>query len=416
MNRKISLGIAISLMAIAVTMAITFTYTIAMNTFESRMSAVTERQTTNNLLTEIDNKIRQKYNGAISEKTLREGIASGYIDGLSDEYCVYFSADEWELETSRQAGYDFGLGMTVTRAGTGNILVQRVAAGSPAAKAGIKSGDIITYVNSGDDNRTVLSRGYENSVKILSSATNTISVTYSNGDGDAAAKLTRTQYPINSVEYKTIDSIGFIRIHEFVSTTSDQFNSAVSALQRADVSGIIIDLRGSGGGSFKSACDVLDTLLPACRLMIFNDKSGESKVMYQSDKDSINLPMCVLINGGTRGASELFASAMYDCSCELIGEETYGQMVVQEDFELSDGSSLRLPTGTWSTTLGKAISNGRVVPSFAVELSSYQKENMYKLDPRSDPQITTAVSIIETAAESGQYGPTAPGETSSSDE
>ena len=101
MNKKISLGMAISLMAIVATIAIALTYSLAINVFESRMSAFADRQTTDDLTVEIDNKVRQKYYADISEENIRVGIANGIVDGLGDPNCAYFTAEQWELERDR---------------------------------------------------------------------------------------------------------------------------------------------------------------------------------------------------------------------------------------------------------------------------------------------------------------------------
>lgn len=401
MNRKISVGLALSLVAIVATIAITLTYSIAMNTFESRMSAITERQMTNDLLTEIDSKIRQKYSGYVSEDSVRTGLASGYIDGLEDEFCEYFTAEEWDLEVSRQAGHDFGLGINVSRSSSGNIQINRVNSGSPAAKAGLKKGDVITRIGG----TTVLAIGYDNALRMISGSNTAVAVTV---EGKNPLELTKTQFDTVSVEYRTIGELGCISINQFNATTPAQFNSALNKLRQNDAEGIIIDLRGSEGGSYQHACDILDTLLPACRLMITTDKTGTQKVLYMSDADSLDLPMCVLINENTKGAAELFASAMSDCGVRLVGTPTYGQLTVQEDFELSDGSALRLTTCSWSTTTGRSVADGVIVPDENIELSDYQQSNLYLLAPEDDPHIMRAADIIRKAIEEGNSSPVSP--------
>ena len=404
MNRKIPLGLAISLMAIVVTIAIMLTYTIAINTFESRMSSITDRQATNDLLTEIDGRVRQEYSGRISESALREGIAAGYISGLRDENCQFFTAEEWELENDRMAGYDFGLGIDISKASDGNIQINRVTAGSPAANAGLQKGDVITYVNG----VTVLSTGYDKAVATISSSTTDIALRVRRDGNSLRFTVTKASFSIVSVEYHTIGTdIGYISINQFNSTTPDQFNSALSKLQRAGVKALIIDLRDSKGGSYEDACSILDTLLPAGKIMLVTDKEGTTTTLYTSDTRSVDLPMSVLINDNTTGVSELFASAMYDYGkANLIGTSTAGQLTVQETFELSDGSAISITTGTWSTTASLAIKDGVVVPDFEVKLTSYQQENRYLLSDDEDPQIQTAcqllTSAIEAAAESEQ--------------
>ncbi len=397
MNRKIPLGLAISLMAIAATIAITLTYTIAINVFESRMSSITDRQATYDLITEIDSKVRQEYAGKISESALREGIAAGYISGLPDEDCEFFSAEEWELENDRHAGFDFGLGVDISKAADGNIQINRVTAGSPAANAGLQKGDIVTYVNG----TTVLSMGYDKAVSEIASATTDIALRVRRDGNSLRFTVTKASFSIVSVEYHIIgENIGYISINQFISTTPDQFNAALSKLQRSDVEGIIIDLRDSKGGSYEDACSILDTLLPAGKIMLSTGSDGVAATLYTSDTRSVDLPMAVLINDGTTGASEMFASAMFDYGkAHLIGTATAGQLSLIETFELSDGSAISIPTGTWSTTASLAVTDGVIAPDFEVKLTSYQQENRYLLSDDEDPQIQTARQLIKSAIE-----------------
>ncbi len=398
MNKKISVGMAISIMAVVVTIAITFTYTMAMNAFESRMSAITERQAINELLNEIDNKIRQKFSGEVLDDSVREGLAAGYVAGLNDEFCRFFSAEEWDLETSRNGGSDFGLGINVSRSTSGNIQINRVTAGSPAAKAGLVKGDVITRVSG----VTVLALGYDNALEMMNE-NSTVEITIDR-EGKSF-QITKSWYSTVTVEYKTINDIGYISINSFNATTSGQFNSAVNKLRQSGVNGLIIDLRDNSDGSCEYACDVLDTLLPACRLMISTDKHGAEKVLRKSDADSVNMPVCVLVNEKTSGAAELFASAAADCGHKLVGNATYGHMTIQEDFELSDGSALRLTTGAWRTTSGRAVANGVIVPDVSIELSSYQQSNLYLLDANDDPHIMKALEIVEKEVAEGYVPP-----------
>ena len=221
-------------------------------------------------------------------------------------------------------------------------------------------------------------------------------------DGNALRfTVNKASFSIVSVEYHSInEDIGYISINQFNSSTPDQFNSALTKLQRAGVKGIILDLRDSEGGSFKDACSVLDTLLPAGKLMMVTNKAGESEMLYKSDARSVDLPMAVLINGGTKGASELFASAMFDYGkIHLIGTATAGQLTVQDDFVLSDGSAISITTGTWSTPSNNALKDGVINPDFEVKLTSYQQENRYLLSDDEDPQIQTALELVKSAVE-----------------
>ena len=122
MNKKISLGMAVSIAAIVAAFAVVITYTAAIRVFDSRMRSVTERQNMYQVLSEIDMTVRQHYFGDISENYLQKNISQGYILGLEDSYSGYLSADEYQLALGENLGYTFGLGMDVDRSTEGYIL------------------------------------------------------------------------------------------------------------------------------------------------------------------------------------------------------------------------------------------------------------------------------------------------------
>ena len=389
-NKKISVGMTVSLIAIACMIAIMLTYSYALNTFETRMSAITDRESTYDLINELDAKIRQKYYGDISEDQLRLSIAKGFIEGLGDENCKFFPAKEWEIEKDRAAGYDFGLGIEVTRTGEGEMRVTRVQSGSPAHRGGLKIGDIIYKVGS----EAVDEIGYDRALSTISAAGSDVSLSIKR-DGSVlenAVALTKTRYTIASVEYSLIEEkIGEIIIYSFNSLTPGQFNAALSNLQKKDIKALVIDLRDNSGGSYQAAADILDTLVGSGRLMIVTDKKGEQTAKYMSDNNSIDLIYSVLVDENTKGAAELFASALCDFTgCDVVGESTAGQRTLLEDFELSDGSAIRISTGIWSTPKGEVLTeNGGVQPNFQTKLTSYQKENIRLLSKEEEPFKTS---------------------------
>ena len=312
--------------------------------------------------------------------------------GLDDAYSAYLSADEYQLAVNESLGYTFGLGMDVDRSTEGYILVNVVYKGSPADKAGIKAGDTIVTVEGKD----VLTVGYDKAISLIGEASPKVSVVTSRSGKKSAYELTRSKFETKSVSHRiTGESIGVIKIYEFNAKTPEQFNSALNKLRNQNVTGLIIDLRDNGGNNYQYACEILDTLLPAGKLMSVTGKDGNSSIKYTSDTQFIDLPMEVLINEGTDGAAELFAAVMMNYgSAESVGTKTAGHDTVQELFQLSNGCAVRITTGRWSDDLGEMISEGRVVPQFEVGLTTYQKTNRYLLSDESDPQLQTALDRI----------------------
>ena len=397
MNKKISLGMAVSIAAIVAAFAVVITYTAAIRVFDSRMRSVTERQNMYQILSEIDMTVRQNYYGDISENYLQKSISHGYILGLDDAHSGYLTADEYQLAVNESLGYTFGFGMDVDRSGEGYILVNVVYKGSPADKAGVEPGDLIVSVEGKD----VLTIGYDKAMSLIAETTQRVSVVLSRGGKKSAYELTRTKFETKSVVHRmTGSNVGVIKIYEFNAKTPEQFNDALNRLRNQNAAGLIIDLRDNGGDNYEYACEILDTLLPSGKLMSVTDKDGNSSIKYTSDTKFIDLPMDVLINEGTDGAAELFAAVMMNYgAAESIGTKTAGHDTVQELFQLSNGCAVRITTGRWSDDLGGIVTDGKVVPQFEVGLTSYQKVNRYLLSDESDPQLQTALDRVNSVIE-----------------
>lgn len=395
MNRKISLGMAIALAAVIAAFAVVITYTAAIRIFDGRMRSVTERQNMYQLLSEIDMTVRQHYDGELSSGYLQRGISEGYIAGMNDPYCAYLSPDEYQLAVNEEQGYSFGFGMEIGRASDGNILVNVVHDGSPAGKAGLKTGDLIVRVGDKD----VLAVGYDKAVALIGEASPRVSVTVSRGGQRAAYELTRSKFQTKTVKYRvTGEDIGVITVYGFDAGTPAQFNAALAKLRNSGVKGLVIDLRDNGGVGYEYACEAADTLLPSGPLMSVTGRDGIPVQKYTSDNKYIDLPAQVLVNGSTEGAAELFAAAMLSYGrAETVGTATAGHVTVQELFPLSNGGAVRLTTGRWSDTMEKYLTDGRIQPQFEVMLTAYQTTHRYQLADADDPQLQTAVERIRTA-------------------
>lgn len=392
MNKKISLGTAISIAAVTAVFAMVITYTAAIRIFDSRMNSVTERQNMYQILSEIDITVRQNYYGEISENYLQRNISQGYIEGLDDKYSFYLSADEYQLAVNESLGYTFGLGIDISKATDGNIQVNVVYEGSPAAKAGIVKGDVIVNAMGKD----VLSVGYDKAVELISQASPKVSVVISRRGEKTAYELTKSKFETKSVARRMVNNnVGVITIYEFNAKTPTQFNAALTYLRNSGAKGIIIDLRDNSSINYEYACDILDTLLPAGAIMSVTDKNGKVVQKYTSDAKYIDLPMQVLINEKTEGAAELFAAVMMNYQkTETVGTTTAGHDTVQKIFQLSNGGAVQLTVGKWSDSLSEFVKDSAVTPQFEVILTAYQQSNRYLLADEEDPQLQTALDRI----------------------
>ncbi len=400
MNKKISLGLALSIALIIAAIAVSATYTIAMNSFNNRMSAVIERQDLYEDLSELDSQARLSLLYAIDEQKLNESLMSGYVSGLGDPDAQYLTKEEYSKYSSHMIGTDYGIGIDISQNADGNIIVNRVHSDSPAEEKGVLKGDVITSVN----DSKVLEIGYNAAAaKLAASDSSTVKFLVKRDGGNYQFTVKKDYYTVSSVEYRMISGeVGCIRITEFIDNTPAQFASALSSLKDQSISGLILDVRDNKGGSFESACKILDTLLPAGNIMLTVDADGKSTVIYKSDTNSENkIALAVLVNENTQGAAELFASAVADYHRgDVIGVSTAGLFTVQKVFPLSSGAAVKLTTSGWKTASGSVVSDGRIVPTFEVMLTDYQRENRFHLTDAEDPQIQTALERVTVLQES----------------
>lgn len=335
--------------------------------------------------------IDETYLHDVKEKDLNEGIYKGYVEGLGDQYSAYYDKKETKELTESLDGSFSGIGAVMTQdASSGVITITRVYDDSPAKKAGIKTGDILYRV----EEKTVTGKDLDKVVSWIKGKKGTkVNLTLLRGTNSDKIKVTATRDVINveTVKYKVLENqIGYISISEFDSVTGAQFAKALKQLQKKNIEGLIVDLRNNPGGSLSTVCDILDSILPKGLIVYTKDKNGKKEEYTSDEKHRLNLPMSVLVNGQSASASEIFAGAVQDYGkAEIIGTQTYGKGVVQNLFDLKDGTCVKLTTSEYFTPKGRNIDGKGITPDVKIEYKYNAK------DPKADNQLDKAVSVVK---------------------
>lgn len=335
--------------------------------------------------------IDETYLHDIKEKDLNEGIYKGYVEGLGDQYSAYYDKKETKELTESLDGSFSGIGAVMTQdASSGVITITRVYDDSPAKKAGIKTGDILYRV----EEKTVTGKDLDKVVSWIKGKKGTkVNLTLLRGTNSDKIKVTATRDVINveTVKYKVLENqIGYISISEFDSVTGAQFAKALKQLQKKNIEGLVVDLRNNPGGSLSTVCDILDSILPKGLIVYTKDKNGKKEEYTSDEKHRLNLPMSVLVNGQSASASEIFAGAVQDYGkAEIIGTQTYGKGVVQNLFDLKDGTCVKLTTSEYFTPKGRNIDGKGITPDVKIEYKYNAK------DPKADNQLDKAVSVVK---------------------
>ena len=325
---------------------------------------------------QIEQIIEEHYLENVDEDTLAEGMYAGMMASLEDKYSGYYSADNYKKLKESSEGKYTGIGLVMEQnRETGEIRVVQCYEGSPAAEAGILSGDVLYKV--GDK----LASGMdvtEIADQIRSGDTSEINLTVKR-EG-LAEPLTVTIIP-DTVEIPVVSSrmleneTGYIQIAEFTDGTSEQFRKAYEELQEQKLQGLIIDLRNNPGGLLDSVCDTLEQILPEGMIVYTEDKYGKREEHTCDGKTPIQIPLIVLVNGNSASAAEIFAGAVKDHGvARLVGETTFGKGIVQKIYQLSDGSAVKITVSKYYTPNGINIHGTGIDPDIEVRWPEDQEE------------------------------------------
>lgn len=312
---------------------------------------------------EIKDVVDSQYIDAVNRETMGSNAAAAMISGLGDSWSYFMSPNEYKAYQLNSTNEYASIGMAISKLENGGFEVLSVNYESPAALAGLTAGMVITSVDDIDlkdkslDEARVLIRSRLNTKFILGigNGKNTIEVdctgTYRSS---VTSRLEKTQ-------------AGYVQIKNFEAGTGQDAINAIEELLNQGAIALCIDLRGNPGGLDTELATLLDYLLPSGVLFIEKDKNGNEEIT-ESDGMCIQLPTCVLLNAETFGEAEVFAAVLKEYQwATLLGEATVGKTRTQETIALSDGSAIRLSTGTYLTGNYTDIStNGGVVPDYIV--------------------------------------------------
>lgn len=396
MNKKIPLGLSISIAALCCIVTFVFTYQYAQRNFNKNVKDVKERAEMYDKLDSIDAIIRQKYLGDINQDNLLDAISSGYLSVLNDKYARYTSAADYEKLKKNDSGVLVGIGITATKDESGYIKVASVSEGSPAEEAGISPDSLIISIDGND----VLTEGYSKAVSMISGETGSAVelVVRSNGE-DATVTLTRREMDIVTVSSKMIDKVGYLKISGFNTKTAEQFEAQVKELQSKGAKSLIFDLRNNPGGLLDPTLKMVDFLCPEGVIATAKYKNDVTKTLGTSDASQVNLPMVVIVNSKSASAAELFSSALRDFGkAELVGETTFGKGIMQETFPLSDGSAVTFTVAKYQTAKTDNFDGVGLKPKYEVVMDNDTEEELSTLDENSDPQLKKAIEVLTVKA------------------
>ena len=397
MNRKISVGMAVTIVILAMTVTFSITMLIAMRLFDSTVNSVKEKESMYNKVAEVDRYVRSNDYYTIDETTLYDRLTAGYLLGTGDKYARYYTANAYTELMNIQSGKVMGIGVELCMDQTGYAKVTKVYDGSPAQEAGIAVGDYITVI--GDTDVKSLTGADAVQSRLQGEVGTTVSVTWLNSEAASrTADLTHSGYTSTTVDFQMLDTVGYIKIRQFDGTTPSERDYAIRSLTSDGAQSLVFDLRDNGGGVLDDAVSCIDLIAPEGTVAYAEDKNGNRTVIGSSDGETaIDLPMVCLVNGNTASAAELFAASLRTmCGARLAGTATMGKGTIQSSPQrLSDGSAVSITVAKLICGDGSCFDGTGLSVDVERALSAEETANFFDYTPETDPQIQRAVSAAQ---------------------
>ena len=397
MNKKISLGLAISCVFLAVALTVTITMMVAMGIYNGIIKDVAARSGVHSTVSEIDDLVRENYFGEINENLLKTMLSDGYTEGIGDRYSYYMTANEYVDYKEEEKGNKGGIGIIAVYDSVNNgIYVSEVSKGSPAQLQGIQKGDIITAV----DSVKVSPSNYDELMQSLDGEKLTnVQVTFTH-DGKSNTVSVARGYSAQTVYYSINNNVGYIKITAFYGTTVDQLSEALDYMTKKGVASVIFDVRNNNTGLISNVVNCIDLLVPIATegtnaIATAVDKDENVIETFTSDSDSLSFTMVVLVNSNTSGAAELFACDLRDFGmAQLVGDKTAGNGTMQKIYELSDGSAIALTVAKILPYKSESYNGAGLEPDHLVELTVEQFSRLDMLTLDEDAQYQKAMNLM----------------------
>lgn len=336
----------------------------------------------------------------VDEEKVADYASMAMAAAVDDPYTVYYPKEEFSSYKDNIMSTYVGIGATLgANTEKNQLVVVSPMEDSPAEKSGLKSGDEIIAIDGKQYEASQLSEA-ASYLKKGEEGSNVV-ITIKRDGKEFDIKITREKIIKNSVKSKMITGdVGYLRITDFESksdntskNTYDEFCEHLSALQTAGMKKLVIDLRDNPGGDLNVVCNIADVLLPKGLITYTEDKHGK-RMTVNSDEKCVDVPIAVLVNGGSASASEVLTGALKDNGkAVVVGTKTYGKGIVQTVYPFTDGSGMSVTTAKYYTPSGVCIHKIGIEPDIMVEAVS--DKAISELTIEEDAQLKKALEVLK---------------------
>lgn len=321
--------------------------------------------------TDIFERIRDSYVEEVDDKTLFEYAINGMLSSL-DPHSAYLKAEDFADLQEHTSGKFGGLGIEVSME-DGLILVVSPIDDTPAQKAGIRSGDLIVTI----DDEAIMGMSLNDAIERMRGPVGKAIALEIRRKGEKellSFKLKRAEISVTSVRTELLnDDIAYVRITQFQENTGTELLEALESwLAKGDINGLVLDLRNNPGGVLDAAVEVADSFIDQGLIVYTEGRAANSKITYEASNNTPakDIPIVVLINGGSASASEIVAGALQDHKrAAIVGTQSFGKGSVQSVLPLTEDSAVKLTTARYFTPNGRSIQAQGIRPDIWVEQS-----------------------------------------------
>lgn len=342
---------------------------------------------------EVYDLINDSYYKDVDKKSIIEGAINGMLEALNDPHTSYFNKAETDNFNEAMNGSYEGIGAEISLDQDGNVIVFSVFKNSPAAEVGLKFNDKILEVN----DKSTKGMNTTEVVSLIKDKEKKNAKIKINRDGEEMTfDVEKRVVIIESVESKIYNvnnkKIGYVIINTFANNTYDQFRTNIENLEKENISGLVIDVRGNSGGYLHSVTNMLDMFLPKGTISY---QIADKKTTYKytaTTSESRNYPIAVLVNKSSASASEILAVGLKESyDADVVGTYTYGKGTVQTTKDLSSGGMIKYTIQKWLSPKGNWINDVGVKPTYEVELSKDYENNP---TDENDNQLQKALNVV----------------------
>jgi carboxyl-terminal processing protease len=311
----------------------------------------------NTSLQEALDLIRLKYVDKVSLDSIQSGAIKEMMNEL-DPHSVYFPPVELKAANEDLAGNFDGIGVEFN-VFNDTVNIVYVVPGGPSDKAGLQIGDKIIKVN---DSSLVITDISTAKIKeyVRGERGSIVGIQILRNGQLKTVNVTRGSIPVSSVDaaYMMDKTTGYIKLNKFTENSYEEFMAALEGLQKQGLKQLIYDLRGNGGGYMNEAIDMADEFLEGDKLVVYTEGTNSKKREYHCKRPGLfeKGKLAILVDELSASASEVLAGALQDWDrADIIGRRTFGKGLVQEQYQLSDGSAIRLTVARYYTPLNRSI-------------------------------------------------------------